>query len=70
MNDAHYEISKSEEDAHTKTTVHTLKEYESIEELTRLLGGSVVSEAAKKNAKDLRAQAKEIKKSFRTGKKA
>lgn len=65
MNDSHYEIVKKEENGHTTTNVRVLKEYESIEELTRLLGGAQASEAAKKNAKDLRAQAKEIKKQMR-----
>ena len=62
MADTHFEIMKSEKDGHTVTEVKKLFQYESVGELTRLLGGGEKNEAAKENAKELIAQAKKLKK--------
>ena len=62
MADTHFEIMKSEKDGHTATEVKKLFQYESVGELTRLLGGGEKNEAAKENAKELIAQAKKLKK--------
>ncbi|MBR3039058.1 MAG: DNA repair protein RecN [Lachnospiraceae bacterium] len=61
MADNHFEISKHEKDGHTVTEVKKLFQYESVEELTRLLGGGEKTEAAKANAKELISQAKKLK---------
>ena len=63
MADTHFEIKKVEEAGHTVTKVKRLMQYESVAELTRLLGGSGKQDAAKENAKELLALAKKLKKS-------
>ena len=62
MADTHFEIKKVEEAGHTVTKVKRLMQYESVAELTRLLGGSGKQDAAKENAKELLALAKKLKK--------
>ena len=64
MADTHFAIVKSEHDGHTVTEVKKLFQYESVEELTRLLGGGEKKTAATENAKELIAQAKKRKKHF------
>ena len=68
MADTHFEIVKTEKDGHTATEVKKLFQYESVEELTRLLGGGEKKEAASENAKELIRQAKDIKKRYQSGK--
>ena len=67
MADTHFEILKSEKEGHTVTEVKKLFQYESVEELTRLLGGGDKKEAATENAKELIHQAKKLKKKFEAG---
>ena len=67
MADTHFEIIKTEEGGHTATNVKKLFQYESVEELTRLLGGGEKNNAAQENAKELISQAKKIKKKYQAG---
>ena len=62
MADNHFGITKSEKDGRTVTEVKKLLQYESVEELTRLLGGAAETAAAKANAKEMIAMAKKVKK--------
>ncbi len=64
MADTHFEIVKTEKEGHTATEVKKLFQYESVAELTRLLGGGGKMEAATQNAKELIHQAKILKKHF------
>lgn len=62
MADNHFGITKLEKDGRTVTEVKKLLQYESVEELTRLLGGATETAAAKANAKEMIAMAKKVKK--------
>ncbi|MFI3177900.1 MAG: DNA repair protein RecN, partial [Eubacteriales bacterium] len=59
--DAHYIIQKNVESGKTKTIIETLDETQSIEELTRILGGGQVSDAIVKSAIEMKELAKTIK---------
>ena len=58
MGDTHFSIEKKVEDQKTQTIIRRLSEEESIEEMARLLGGDVISESARLNAKEMREIAK------------
>ncbi|MBQ7926152.1 MAG: DNA repair protein RecN [Lachnospiraceae bacterium] len=61
MADAHYVIEKCTSDGHTITDVRRLKEQDSTAELARLLGSDTLTDAALKNAEEMRLQALTLK---------
>ena len=52
--DSHYLIEKSVKDKHTFTDIRKLNKDESVNELARMLGGTVITEAALDNARELK----------------
>ena len=54
MADAHYVIEKTVQDGVTKTAINELTEEESVAELSRLLGGSAVTESIRQSAVELK----------------
>lgn len=58
--DAHYVIEKNVNNGNTTTDIRLLTNEESIEELARMLGGTVVTEAALDNARELKKLAGRI----------
>lgn len=60
--DRHFLIEKKVSEGKTKTEIHALSEEESIEELARLLGGDVLTDAALENARCLKKSARCVKK--------
>ena len=50
----HYRVQKIDENNKTKTKIYSLNEKEKIEELTKMLSGEILSQAARENAKALR----------------
>ena len=50
----HYRVQKIDENNKTKTKIYSLNENEKIEELTKMLSGEILSQAARENAKALR----------------
>ena len=52
--DSHYLIEKSVKDNHTFTDIRKLNKDESVNELARMLGGTVITEAALDNARELK----------------
>ena len=52
--DCHYLVEKSEKDGKTISDVRVLKEEESINEIARIISGSVITQSAIDTAKDLR----------------
>ena len=61
MGDYHLLIEKHVEGKRSKTTVKRLSEEESVDELSRLLGGSEITESVLQNAKEMKNMAKEYK---------
>ena len=61
MGDYHLLIEKHVEGKRSKTTVKRLSEEESVDELSRLLGGSEITESVILNAKEMKNMAKEYK---------
>ena len=61
MADKHFVIEKSSTQDNTITDIRQLEANESLEELARLLGSDVMTEAALSNAREMRAQALEHK---------
>ena len=59
MADTHFLIEKSVTDGNTVSTIRSLKEAESVEELSRLLGGAKVTDAVRENAREMKRLAKE-----------
>ncbi len=59
--DEHYIIEKNVEAGKTKTQIEKLSEQESIEELTRILGGGQVTDAIVESAKQMKQLASKIK---------
>lgn len=59
MADEHIEIKKSVEKGRTVTRIRTLSEEEMIEELARLLGGVQITDAVRRNAREMKALAKQ-----------
>ena len=62
MADTHFRIWKHESDGKTETEMARLEDDDVISELARLLGADEVSEASLENARELKAQALEVKK--------
>ncbi len=60
MADNHFVIDKTVENGETFTNIHKLDSEESLEELARILGGSVITDAVRNNAKELRELALKI----------
>lgn len=61
MADAHFVIEKSSKDAATLTDIRRATEEESLEEMARLLGGDVLTQAALTNAREMKDMALEQK---------
>ena len=61
MADDHYLIEKKNEENSTKTEINKLNYDESVMELSRMLGGAVISEAVIENAKEMKKLAKQEK---------
>jgi DNA repair protein RecN (Recombination protein N) len=55
--DNHYKVQKIENSKKTETRIFCLKENEKIDELTKMLSGETLSQAARENAKALRMNA-------------
>ncbi len=62
MADHHFVIEKTSDDSSTETCVRELKGEEPLEELSRLLSGSQVTEAVRENAREMLALAGDFKK--------
>ncbi len=61
MADHHYIIEKKEDEIRTATTIGMLSESESIEELARMLGGAIITENVKNNAREMKELATKTK---------
>ena len=61
MADSHFEIAKSIKGKETVTNIRRLGREESIDELARLLGGAEITEAVRKNAKEMKKLAERAK---------
>lgn len=61
MADSHFRIEKSAEKGKTQTSICEIKEEEEIEELSRLLGGEVITEAVRSNAREMKELARNAK---------
>lgn len=61
MADSHFEIEKHLQGTETITQIHVLKEYDSIRELARLLGGAEITPAVLENAKEMKELAQKQK---------
>ncbi len=61
MADAHYLIEKSVQNQSTVSTIRRLKEKESVDELSRMLGGVEITETVKKSAREMKSLAKKKK---------
>lgn len=61
MADTHFQIMKQEANEKTKTEIERLDQNGSLQEIARLLGGDVVTQAALENAKELRDKAEKVK---------
>lgn len=61
MADTHYIIEKTDKDMRTTTTIYELSELESAEELARMLGGVVITDAVLQNAREMKELANNTK---------
>ena len=61
MADSHYLIEKSVDAGKTTTNVRRLAKNEETEELARILGGAVITDAVKQNANEMKKLADEYK---------
>lgn len=61
MADHHYVIEKTVEQMDTRTDIRPLSEKESVEELSRILGGARITDAVIQNAKEMKELAKQVK---------
>ena len=61
MADSHYLIQKSVQNQTTVSTIRRLSEEESVQELSRMLGGVEITETVKESAREMRALAKKQK---------
>ncbi len=61
MADHHYVIEKTVEEMDTHTDIRPLNGQESIEELSRILGGAKITDAVVQNAKEMKELAKQVK---------
>ncbi|MBO6158428.1 MAG: DNA repair protein RecN [Firmicutes bacterium] len=64
MADDHLRIEKSSAAGHTATNVYSLKEDEMVEELSRMLGGAVITKAVRDNAAEMKKLALSYKASL------
>ncbi len=64
MADHHFCIRKTSQGSHTLTSVISLDENASIDELARLLGGAEMTEAVYQNACEMKALAKKVKRNI------
>lgn len=62
MADVHYIIEKTTDGLTTQTSINELNEKEEIEELARILGGAVITDRVKENAKEMKELASSTKK--------
>lgn len=62
MADAHYIIEKTTDGITTKTSIRILDEDESVEEISRILGGAIITDTVIDGAKEMKKLAKETKK--------
>lgn len=62
MADEHFVIEKTTDGISTKTSIRSLTEKESVGELSRILGGAVITENVMKSAKEMKDLAKRTKK--------
>ncbi len=62
MADAHYVIEKETDGVSTQTVIRTLKESETIDELSRLLGGAQITERVRESAREMKELASAAKK--------
>ncbi len=58
MSDVHFRIAKRVKDGRTVTTIEKLSEEESIEELSRILGGTRITDAVRRSAQEMREMAR------------
>lgn len=61
MADSHFEIAKSIRGKETVTNIRRLDREEAVDELARLLGGAQITEAVRKNAKEMKELAERAK---------
>ena len=61
MADHHYVIEKTVEQMDTRTDIRPLSEQESVEELSRILGGARITDAVIQNAKEMKELAERAK---------
>lgn len=61
MADSHYCIEKSEQNGKTVTDIRPLDDAGALNEVARLLGGEIITEAVLENAKELKLQAQNTK---------
>lgn len=61
MADHHFVIEKTVGEMDTRTDIRALGEKESVEELSRILGGAKITEAVIQNAKEMKELAKQVK---------
>lgn len=61
MADSHYCIEKSEQNGKTVTNIEPLNEDGALNEVARLLGGEIITDAVLENAKELKIQAQNTK---------
>jgi len=61
MADSHYCIEKSEQNGKTVTNIMPLNEDGALNEVARLLGGEVITDAVLENARELKIQAQNTK---------
>lgn len=64
MADTHFRIEKEVTGGETRTSIRRLTEKESVEELARILGGAMLTEAVYKNAAEMKELAKNKKESL------
>ncbi len=62
MADHHFVIEKTVGEMDTRTDIRPLDEKESVEELSRILGGAKITDTVLQNAKEMKELAKQIKK--------
>lgn len=61
MADTHFVIEKQEDGGRTTTRIHPAEDEELLCELARMLGGGRITEAAKKNAEEMKEMAQKVK---------
>ncbi|WDC83800.1 hypothetical protein PL321_14980 [Caloramator sp. mosi_1] len=65
MGDKHFKIQKIVDNNKTITLVNDLQNHERIDELARMLGGAIVTELTKTNAKEILDLAEQLKNQIR-----